>query len=212
MRPQWGGGKGTRLQHKRLGGLDKKHEKALRDCNTLIKEIEKWIVENKENDILCIESIHEGSIKFKKRIARVSQEALIRLVDRKVVDHLAYLQIKIESLRKRAEREDKRRSHQSRGSSSINEEIVGNTDEVFHEMDPIQGIQSLSGDSNIMDRPFTTVESPPLLEPIRTNTENLERPDLENPIDLDYSDSTLPDFKSPSPPLIIDNLTPPPFV
>ena len=76
-----GGGKGTRLQLKRSGGLNLKHDKALKDCNNLIKEIEKWIHENSDVESLSLDSVYEIVMKFKKQIARVSQEALIRLVD-----------------------------------------------------------------------------------------------------------------------------------
>ena len=148
-----GGGRGTRLQVKRLGGLNVKYEKALKDCNILITEIEKWILENTENESLCFDSIYEGFLKFKKRIARVSQEALIRLVDRKVVDQLAELQIRIESLRKRAEREDRRKDQRNRNTDRRSEgtELVNSPDEVFIQSHPIQGIQSLPDGSNLMD-------------------------------------------------------------
>ena len=68
------------------------------------KEFEKWIIDNYERESLCLDSLYEGFMKFKKPIARVLQEALIRLVERQVVNHLAVLQIKIESLKKKREK------------------------------------------------------------------------------------------------------------
>ncbi len=136
-----GGGRGTRLQLKRLGGFNIKHERALKECNSLINEVEKWISDTNENDSLCLDTIYEGFLKFKKRIARVSQEALIRLVDRKVVDQLAELQIRIESLRKRAEKQDRRKDQRIRNSDNLIEgtELTSSNDEVFTQSIPIQG-------------------------------------------------------------------------
>ena len=68
------------------------------------KEFEKWIIDNYERESLCLDSLYEGFMKFKKPIARVLQEALIRLVERQIVNHLAVLQIKIESLKKKREK------------------------------------------------------------------------------------------------------------
>ena len=144
---------GTRLQIKRLGGFNAKHDRALKECNILINEIENWIADNTENESLCLDTIYEGFLKFKKRIARVSQEALIRLVDRGVVDQLAELQIRIESLRKRAEKENRRKDQPIRKSDNLTEstELTSSNDEVFLHSNPIQGIQSLSGGPNFMD-------------------------------------------------------------
>ena len=164
-----GGGRGTRLQLKRLGGFNIKHERALKECNGLIIEVEKWISDTNENDSLCLDTIYEGFLKFKKRIARVSQEALIRLVDRKVVDQLAELQIRIESLRKRAEKQDRRKDQRIRSSDNLIEstELTSSNDEVFTHSIPIQGIQSLSGDPNLMDDHSS--DPPPFWNPLGPN-------------------------------------------
>ena len=69
------------------------------------EDFEKWIIDNNERESLCLDSLYEGFMKFKKPIARVLQEALIRLVERQIVNHLAVLQIKIESLKKKELRE-----------------------------------------------------------------------------------------------------------
>ena len=142
--------------------MNVKYEKALKDCNTLITEIEKWISENTEKESLCLDSIYEGFLKFKKQIARVSQEALIRLVDRRVVDQLAELQIRIESLRKKAEREDRRKDQRNRNTDRHSEgtELFNPPDEVFIQSNPIQGIQSLQDGSNLMD--IHSLDPPPL--------------------------------------------------
>ena len=164
-----GGGRGTRLQFKRLGGFNIKHDRALKECNTLINDIEKWISDITENDSLCLDTIYEGFLKFKKRIARVSQEALIRLVDRKVVDQLAELQIRIESLRKRAEKQDRRKDQRIRNSDNLMEgtELTSSNDEVFTQSIPIQGIQSLSSGPNFMDDHSS--DPPPVWTPLGPN-------------------------------------------
>ena len=117
-----GGGRGTRLQLKKSDGLNLKHNKAVKDCNVLIKDIEKWITELSQNDSPSLDLIYDGFMKFKKRIARTSQEALIRLVDRRLVDQLASLQIRIESIRKRAERRDRNKNHPDLASTSERED------------------------------------------------------------------------------------------
>ena len=105
-----GVGMGTRFQLRQVGGKTAKQEKALKDCEVLIKEADKWLEDMYAESRLDFDRIYEGAERFKRRIARTSQEALIRLIDRSVVDRLASIQISIEKLRKKAEREDKKQT------------------------------------------------------------------------------------------------------
>ena len=66
------------------------------------------MIDSYEDNSLDVDIVNEVCEKYKRRIARVSQEALIRLVDRSIVDQLACLQIKLGQLRKQLEREERR--------------------------------------------------------------------------------------------------------
>ena len=101
---------GTRLQLRKVGGITAKQEKALKECESLIKEIDKWLLEVNAEPIINIDKIYEGAESFKKKVSRVSQEALIRLVDRTIVDKLASRQISVEKIRKKAEREERKQN------------------------------------------------------------------------------------------------------
>ena len=103
-----GRGVGTRFQFRREEGANVKQDKALKESEALIKEIEKWLDKFKHIKPPDLDKISEGAERFKRRIARISQEALIRMIDRSVIDRLADSQIRVEKLRKRAEREDRK--------------------------------------------------------------------------------------------------------
>ena len=51
------------------------------------------MTDRSEEDSLDIDTVCEAFEKFKRRIATVSSEALMRLVDRSIVDQLTCLQI-----------------------------------------------------------------------------------------------------------------------
>ena len=227
-----GGGRGTRLQLKKSDQWNLKHDKAVKDCNVLIKDIEKWITELSQYDSPSLDLVYDGFMKFKKRIARTSQEALIRLVDRRIVDHLASLQIRIESIRKRAERRDRNKSHPNLVSTSDCEDnnvlrttppienrdlpIPSLPDEVFHQPDPIQGIQSLPDDPNLIepvyiDNPPLENETPLILNPITNDHEIIEDLELDNPIDLDNSSTIDPRVYYTTPPSYQQCSPPPPL-
>ena len=109
--PLWSG-RGTRLQRRQLPIINDKYEKALKDCNQLIKDIDRWFIVISEEDNSDPDSIYNGIEVFKRRIARSSQEGLIRLVDKTILDQLASRQIKIETLRKRIDKEERCRLNQ----------------------------------------------------------------------------------------------------
>ena len=97
--PMWSG-RGTRFQQRQAPIINEKYERAHKDCLALIKDIDKWFEcssnsENEEPD-----KMYEAIEVFKRRIARSSQEELIRLVDKITLDQLASKQIRLESLRK----------------------------------------------------------------------------------------------------------------
>ena len=141
-----GMGRCTRLQSRCGWEFNSKHDKALKDCLNLIKEIESWLIDSYENNSLEVDIVNEVCEKYKRRIARVSQEALIRLVDRSIVGRLACLQIKLEQLRKRVEREERRqdkistcRDNQTESPSNDRESnVIFATD-----LNPPTGITSL---------------------------------------------------------------------
>ena len=100
---------GTHFQIRKAGGANDKQDKALKESEALIKEIEKWLDDFKHIKPPDLDKTNEGAERFKRWIARVSQEALIRMVDCSIVDKLADSQIRVEKLRKRAERENRKK-------------------------------------------------------------------------------------------------------
>jgi len=141
-----GMGRCTRLQSRRGGEFNSKHDKALKDCLNLIKEIESWLIDSYEDNILDVDIVNEAGEKFKRRIARVSQEALIRLVDRSIVDQLACLQIRLEQMRKRVKREERRQDKINSGRDNQTESPSHDRDSnvIFTtDLNPPSGITSL---------------------------------------------------------------------
>ena len=127
--PMWSG-RGTRLQRRQTPIINDKYEKALKDCLALIKDIDKWFETSNESEDEDPDKLYEAIEIFKRRIARATQEGLIRLVDKTVLDQLASKQNRIESLRKRLDREERQRLNPSISAPTI--PIVVNINDEFN--------------------------------------------------------------------------------
>ena len=106
--PLWSG-RGTRFQRRQTPLINDKYEKARNDCLSLLKDVDKWFECSSDEP----DKMYEDIEKFKRRIARASQEGLIRLVDKNILDQLASKQIRLESLRKRIDKEERQRLNPS---------------------------------------------------------------------------------------------------
>ena len=140
-----GVGMGTRLQLRKVGGITAKQEKALKECESLIKEIDKWLLEVNAEPVINIDKIYEGAESFKKKVSRVSQEALIRLVDRTIVDKLASRQISVEKIRKKAEREERKQNQGNLLNPPPSLSSISDQDDTFQ---PAQTSTSVNQDNN----------------------------------------------------------------
>ena len=127
--PMWSG-RGTRLQRRQAPIINEKYEKALKDCLALIKDIDKWFETSNESEDEDPDKLYEAIEIFKRRIARATQEGLIRLVDKTVLDQLASKQNRIESLRKRLDREERQQLNPSISAPTI--PIVVNINDEFN--------------------------------------------------------------------------------
>ena len=75
--PMWSG-RGTRLQRRQAPIINEKYEKALKDCLALTKDINKWFETSDDSEDDNPDKLYEAIKIYKRRIARASQEGLIR--------------------------------------------------------------------------------------------------------------------------------------
>ena len=127
--PMWSG-RGTRLQRRQAPIINEKYEKALKDCITLTKDINKWFETSDDDEDDNPDKLYEAIEIYKRRIARASQEGLIRLVDKTVLDQLASNQIRLETLRKRLDKEERHRLNPTISTSIV--PISSNIDVEFN--------------------------------------------------------------------------------
>ena len=182
--PMWSG-RGTRLQRRQAPIINEKYEKALKDCLTLTKDINKWFETSNDS-----EDDNEAIEIYKRRIDRASQEGLIRLVDKTVLDQLASNQIRLENLRKRLDKEERQRLNPSISTSII--PISSNVDVEFN---PIRASTSSENPLEIPSNPIPPISS---IEPEPEKTPRSDLPPHDVDITVHSDPDTSPNDISPS--------------
>ena len=175
--PMWSG-RGTRLQRRQAPIINEKYEKALKDCLALTKDINKWFETSDDSEDDNPDKLYEAIEIYKRRIARASQEGLIRLVDKSVLDQLASNQIRLENLRKRLDKEDRQRLNPSISASII--PLSTNADDEFN---PIRASTSSENPPDLPSNPI------PPISTIEPEPEKIHPP----PADVDITVNSNPD-------------------
>ena len=122
-----GVGLGTRLRIRQNPEQNERKSRAENSCNNLITDIKNWMELMSASPLPDLLEVNEGYQRFKHRIKRTSQEAILRRVSNSVLCEISGLQIRIKALKTRAERRDR---------AQLNNPPQGNfVDTNEHEMD-----------------------------------------------------------------------------
>ena len=139
-----------------------------RDCNNLKKDIEQWIILMKATPSPDLLVVLDGYERFKWRIQRVSEEAILRRLSSEYTFQLSGLLVQLQSLKKRADKRDRRtlNNPKSRSSSTTDKSGEDNND--------------------VFDNDVAPPPSPP--RPSNHNIENAaEGSSVTNPIRIDHT-------------------------
>ena len=138
-----GVGLGTRLQTRNNPRLLLQQEKAEKICKDLIKDVEIWIVAMKSPPPPELLTIVDGYECFKRHIQRASEEAILRRLSTQFTFQLSDLLVKLQALKKKAERRDRQELNNLRTrSSTTTNDSEDEDDNVFrqvHTPPPSQG-------------------------------------------------------------------------
>jgi len=101
-------GRGTLLRSGRNLPAFGLQEKVINDCSKIKKEVESWLLTIKANPPPPIDHIYESYERYKRRVTRINQEALVRRLDMSLTFGLAELLLKLEEVRKATSRRERK--------------------------------------------------------------------------------------------------------
>ena len=120
-------GLGTRLRVRQNPEQNERKNRAEKSCYNLITDIKSWVELMSASPLPDLLEVNEGYQRFKRRIQRTTQEAILRRVSNSVLCEISGLQVRIKALKTRAERRDR---------AQLNNPPQGNfVDTNEHEMD-----------------------------------------------------------------------------
>ena len=127
-----GVGLGTRFQTRNNPRIIEQQERAEKVCKDLMKDIDVWMIAMKSSPPPELLVLVEGYERFKRRIQRASEEAILRRLSTQYTFQLSDYLVKLQTLRNRAERRERRdlNNIRSRASTSTNES-EGEEENVF---------------------------------------------------------------------------------
>ena len=133
-----GVGLGTRFQARNNPRVLEQQIRAEKMCKDLFKDLDIWIAAMKSSPPPELLVIVEGYERFKRRIQRSSEEAILRRLSTQYTFQLSDYLVQLQTLKKRAERRERRDLNNliSRPSTST-DESEGEEENVFqHEVPP----------------------------------------------------------------------------
>jgi len=150
-----GVGLGTRFQTRNNPRLIEQQERAEKACKDLKKDIEIWITAMKASPPPELLTVVEGYERFKRRIQRASEEAILRRLSTQYNFQLSDLLVKLQTLKTRAERRERRDlNNLATAPSTSTDNSEDEEDIVFDEdiqppppsLQSIDNIQTLTGE------------------------------------------------------------------
>ena len=105
-------GRGTRLRSGRNLPAFGPQEKLINDCAKIKKEVESWLLTVKAIPPPPIDHIYESYERYKRRVSRINQEALVRRLDMSLTFGLAELLLKLEEVKKATSRRERKELNQ----------------------------------------------------------------------------------------------------
>ena len=100
-------GRSTRLQSRLSFNAVERRERAEKECRNVKIDADQWIILMNTSPPPELNIFMDGYERFKRRIQRASEEAIIRRVSSKLSYQLADLLVKLNLLKKKAERRDR---------------------------------------------------------------------------------------------------------
>ena len=103
-----GFGRGTRLRSGRKLPSADDQDKLINECSKIKKDIEAWLLTIKSSPPPTVDNIYESYERYKRRVGRINQEALVRRLDMSITFVLAELLIKLEEVKKATSRRERK--------------------------------------------------------------------------------------------------------
>ena len=124
-------GRGTRLQVRNNVDLGERKVRAEKACQLLIADINLWVDLMSASPPPELSVVNDGYQRFKRRIQRTSQEAILRRVSTNLTYELSGLQVKLKMIKSKAERRDRAQLNDPSYPIDTNPDNFGDEDEVF---------------------------------------------------------------------------------
>ena len=142
-----GVGLGTRFQTRNNPRLLQQQERAEKMCKDLITDLNVWISAMKAHPPPELLVVVDGYERFKRRIQRASEEAILRKLANLYTFQLSDFLVQLRLIKVKAERRDRRElNNLTSESSTSTDELEGNDEIVFDDEEP-PPIPTLSGDN-----------------------------------------------------------------